>query len=86
MTKFRAFIQRMKIKFRTFFHGPQITTIYGVRTESDFSKEVGGFENDNEKTSWVEYRDFDGTLVHRSANVQLKKWPEQIGASVGAIR
>jgi hypothetical protein len=78
------FLQKTKLWYRTRIYGPQITTIYGLRTEKDFIKQTGGFENDNERTSWVEYRDDDGTLVHRSAHVILKKMPE-FASAVGAI-
>jgi len=37
-----------------------------------FIKE-GGFEDDNEITSWVEYYTQAGELVHRSAHIFLKK-------------
>jgi hypothetical protein len=77
-------LKSLHAKFRTYFYGPQITTIHGLRTEKDFIKEVGGFDNENETTSWVEYRDNEGTLVHRSAHVRLKKMP-QFHSATGAI-
>lgn len=49
-----------------------ITTTYGDMDESLLIKREGDFENDNEKTSWVEYYLGD-ELVHRSAHVQLKQ-------------
>jgi hypothetical protein len=49
-----------------------ITTIYGDMDEALLLKKEGGFENDGEITSWVEYY-LDGELVHRSANIYLKK-------------
>jgi len=50
----------------------EITTIYGLMDDSLLRKVEGGFEDDNEKTSWVEYYLKD-ELVHRSANIALKK-------------
>ena len=45
--------------------------------ESELVKKHGVFENENERTSWVEFRlksDPDNPrAVHRSAHVQLKK-------------
>jgi hypothetical protein len=46
--------------------------------ESLLEKKEGGFENDNEKTTWVEYW-LDNELVHRSAHVTLKAPPEVVG-------
>lgn len=42
-------------------------------------KREGGFENDHEKTAWVEYW-LEGNLIHRSAHVHLKETP-----SIGVI-
>lgn len=50
----------------------QITTIHGLMDDSELVKTEGGFDNENETTSWVEYRLGD-ELVHRSASVILKK-------------
>ena len=63
----------------------KITTIYGDRDESDFIKTTGGFENDNELTSWVEYHEANGTLVHRSAHVHLKQACLPVGIIPGAF-
>lgn len=52
-----------------------ITTTKGMMDEALLEKRTGGFEDDNEKTSWVEYW-LDGELVHRSAHVHLKKGVE----------
>lgn len=49
-----------------------ITTIHGMMDENLLEKKEGGFEDDNEITSWVEYY-LDGQLVHRSASIYLKK-------------
>jgi hypothetical protein len=47
--------------------------------EALLQKKEGVLEDDNETTAWVEYWDGD-ELVHRSAHVTLKKWPEGLGA------
>lgn len=51
-----------------------ITTIHGDMDEAHLVKTEGSFENDNERTSWVEYR-LPGSdeIVHRSAHVFLKQ-------------
>lgn len=49
-----------------------ITTIHGDMDESDLVKTEGAVDNENEHTTWVEYRLGD-ELVHRSAHVTLKK-------------
>ena len=38
----------------------------------------GVVDNDNEYTTWVEYR-LDGKIVHRSAHVTVKKMPAMFG-------
>ena len=51
-----------------------ITTIYGDMDESELVKTTGGFEDDNECTTWVEYRKpGSDEIVHRSAHINLKK-------------
>lgn len=51
-----------------------VNTIHGPMDELDLEKREGGFENDNEKTTWVEYRiPGSETIVHRSAHVTLKQ-------------
>ena len=62
-----------------------ITTIYGERDESLFEKRTGIVDNDNERTEWVEYWDGE-TLVHRSAHVALKRWPEGMNVLQGAFQ
>ena len=49
-----------------------VFTTRGYMDESLLEKKTGDFEDDNEKSSWVEYW-LDGKLVHRSASVHLKK-------------
>jgi hypothetical protein len=48
-----------------------IDTIKGPMAEDQLEKRSGKFENDNERTTWVEYW-HEGELVHRSAHVDLK--------------
>jgi hypothetical protein len=53
-----------------------VTTIYGDMDDSELLKLEGGFEDDNEITSWVQYHlPKSGELVHRSASVHLKTSP-----------
>lgn len=49
-----------------------ITTIHGLMDECELTKVEGGFEDDNEATTWVEYY-LGVELVHRSAHVRLKR-------------
>jgi hypothetical protein len=56
-----------------------IQTTQGLKDEASLVKREGVVDNDDEHTTWVEYY-FGGELVHRSAHVTLKKWPEGLGA------
>jgi len=58
---------------------PLIQTTHGEMDESLLTKREGTIDNDNELTTWVEYYIGD-ELVHRSAHVTLKKWPDGLGA------
>ncbi len=58
-----------------------VKTIHGEMDERDLRKVEGVIDNDNERTTWVEYWRGE-ELVHRSAHVTLKKWPEGMGADV----
>ena len=49
-----------------------VTTTKGEMDESLLEKKEGFVDNDNERTSWVEYW-LEGELVHRSVHVHLKK-------------
>ena len=49
-----------------------ITTTKGLMDESQLEKREGIVDNDNERTTWVEYWHED-ELVHRSVHVTLKK-------------
>jgi hypothetical protein len=72
----------------------QITTIFatpenpqGLRDASEFIKAQGFVENANEYTTWVEYRHPETKeIVHRSAHVTLKKWPEGMNVLAGNIQ
>jgi len=51
-----------------------ITTIYGEMDETELIRTDGIFENEIEKTTWVEYRKHgNDEVVHRSAHVTLKE-------------
>jgi negative regulator of sigma E activity len=50
----------------------QITTTKGLMDEELLEKKEGLIDDENERTSWVEYW-LDGELVHRSVHVHLKK-------------
>jgi len=49
-----------------------VTTTKGDMDDSLLVKQEGVVDNDNERTTWVEYW-LEGELVHRSAHVTLKK-------------
>jgi len=49
-----------------------INTTKGPLPESALEKREGVFEDDNERTAWVEYWQGE-ELVHRSVHVHLKK-------------
>jgi len=57
---------------------PIITTIYGDMDEALLEKKEGVINNEDERTTWVEYW-LRGELVHRSAHVTLKKLPPLYG-------
>lgn len=50
----------------------EITTTKGLMDEALLEKREGLVDDDNERTTWVEYW-LDGELVHRSVHVHLKK-------------
>lgn len=63
-----------------------IATIYGDMDESDLVKTEGSLENENEITSWVEYRKpGSDEIVHRSVHMILKKLPVNTGVETGRI-
>ena len=49
-----------------------VTTTHGLMDESLLDKRTGIDEDDRARAEWVEYW-LNGELVHRSANIQLKK-------------
>lgn len=55
--------------------------------EADLLKLEGGFENEDERVTWVQYHlKESGALVHRSAHVHMKKvdiMGQAIAASIG---
>ena len=55
-----------------------IHTTKGDLEEHLLEKRTGELDNDNEHTTWVEYWLHD-ELVHRSANIVLKKMPLMVG-------
>jgi len=61
-----------------------VTTTKGEMEVSLLEKKEGSFDNDNELTTWVEYR-LNGELVHRSAHVTLKKMPTFAGGETASI-
>lgn len=54
-----------------------INTIYGAMDETQLIKVEGTIDNENELTTWVEYY-ISGSdeVVHRSAHVTLKQFPD----------
>lgn len=57
-----------------------VNTIHGEMDEAQLRKVTGGYENDNEIVSWVEYY-LGEELVHRSVNMHLKQAIFSIGES-----
>ena len=55
-----------------------IKTKYGMMDDALLVKTEGVVDNDDEHTTWVEYRLGD-EIVHRSAHVTLKKMPAMFG-------
>jgi len=62
-----------------------ITTTHGDMDESALVKSEGLIDNDNERTTWVEYRIGD-EIVHRSVHVTLKKQAVFADGEAGAIQ
>ena len=55
-----------------------VTTTKGLMDDALLEKRTGVVDNDNELTTWTEYR-LDGELIHRSVHVTLKKMPAMFG-------
>ena len=51
-----------------------VTTTKGEMDEALLEKRTGFQEDENERSEWVEYW-FNGELVHRSALVEVKRFP-----------
>jgi len=51
-----------------------VTTTLGDMDEALLDKREGVVDNDNERTTWVEYRlPGQNEIIHRSVHVQLKR-------------
>jgi hypothetical protein len=61
-----------------------IQTTHGEMDVALLTKKDGVLENDHEITTWVEYY-LGEELVHRSVHVQLKTWPDGLGAIVADL-
>lgn len=61
-----------------------VLTVYGEMDEAALVKREGTIDNENELTTWVEYY-LGEELVHRSAHVTLKKWPEGMSGVAAAF-
>lgn len=61
-----------------------ITTTKGPMDETLLVKKTGSDENDSEIAEWTEYW-LEGELVHRSAHVTLKKWPEGMSGTAAPL-
>ena len=59
-----------------------ISTTKGPMDEALLIKSEGVVDNENELTTWTEYR-LDGEIVHRSAHVTLKRVPSMSGEIQG---
>ena len=54
--------------------------------ESLLVKTEGCIENENERTTWVEYRfSHSDRIVHRSVHVTMKRWPAGMGGVVNNL-
>lgn len=60
-----------------------IETTHGPLPEENLRKVEGSLDDDNEFTTWQEYY-LGSELVHRSAQVNLKRGAE-VGALLGSI-
>ena len=61
-----------------------ITTTKGPMDDSLLEKREGLLDNDNERTTWVEYW-MGEELVHRSAHVELKQTLTHLAAEAASI-
>lgn len=51
----------------------EIFTIRGMVDERTLTKSVGSLDNENEYTTWQEWRAADGEIVKRDVQVRLKR-------------
>lgn len=64
-----------------------VSTTEGLVPEPDLVKTTGVVDDDNEYTCWVEYRrPGNDAIVHRSADVKLKRPPAAGVSGVGVLR
>jgi len=62
-----------------------ITTLYGDKDEATLEKREGIVDNENEYTTWVEYRQPGSSeVIHRSVHVTLKR-PVTATSAVGGF-
>jgi hypothetical protein len=61
-----------------------VTTTKGPMDDSLLEKREGTVDNDNERTTWVEYW-MGEELVHRSAHVALKQSLTHLAAEAASI-
>ena len=61
-----------------------ILTTKGMMDERFLEKRTGEMDNENERTTWVEYW-LDGELVHRSVDIRLKKGLDTLMAAANLI-
>ena len=57
----------------------EIFTTRGMVEESTLTKTEGGVDNDNECTTWQEWRAADVEIVKREAQVRLKRGMAALG-------
>jgi len=55
-----------------------ILTIRGPMAASDLTFSTGEIDNENEHTTWEEWRDDTGAIVKRNVHVRLKKGAELV--------
>ena len=61
-----------------------IFTSKGYMDEAELTFTTGGVDNDNENTTWEEWRDSTGEIVKRGVHVRLKKGVE-VTAELGTL-
>lgn len=61
-----------------------VTTSKGLMDDSLLVRRDGELDNENERTTWVEYYLGD-ELVHRSVHVTLKQMPNFVGGAAASF-